>query len=153
MVRIIFCILLLICFCILASAQIQISQWEFDLNTGFLRFEIAGLSTVDISGLDCTKLHLLGSRAAVGVTVVDVQLTGCESAVSFSNEFSFQLLNGDLDSVKLATGIATLVSNTYLSVDSGNGVTDGTNELQAYSQQEAVQASLYTVCCTYLCTN
>ena len=145
--RILSYILLLSCLWIIpARAQIGISTWKLDMNTGILRFEISDLSTVDITSLDCTKLHLQGSQAAAGVTVPDVQLSGCESAVSISNTFSFHLLNGDLDSVKLATGIATQMSNTYLSVDSGNGITDGADELRAYSQQEAVQASVYKVC-------
>ena len=142
--RKLFYILLLSCL-LLCRAQIRIDRWDLDLNSGDLSFDIAGLSSVDITGLDCTKFYLQGSRAAAGATVPSVQLSGCESAVSASNTFSFLLLNEDLDRVKLATGIATQLSNTYLSVESGNGVTDGTDELQAYTQQEAVQASIYTV--------
>lgn len=121
-----------------------IVSWDLDLDVGSLSFVLLA-ADLDITSLDCTKFYLQGSRAAFGQTVSTVQLSACGSSTSTGNLFDIQLSENDLNRVKLATGIATTLSNSFLSVDSGNGVVDGGDELQSYSQQFAVQASNYQV--------
>ena len=131
-------------FILSVRCQVGISIWNLDLNVGSLSFVITA-STLDITNLDCTKFYLQASQAASGQTVTRVQLSVCGSSNSTANQLDIQLTVNDLNRVKLATGIATATSNTFLSVDSGNGVVDSGNELQAYSQQTAIQASTYKV--------
>ena len=147
-------ILLISCLLFILSVRCQVSivSWNFDLDAGSLSFALTA-STLDITSLDCTKFYLQGSQAAFGQTVSRVQLTDCGGSSSAANLFDIQLTENDLNSVKLATGIATQLSNTFLSVDSGNGVVEGGNELQTYSQQTAIQASTYQVIFPLICNN
>ena len=128
------------------QAQIAIQTWDFDLNTGTLSFTINGVSSVSISNIDCSKFYLQGAQAPAGQTVPQVQLSGCTPGIPNGNKFSLQLSNQVLDNVKLNAGIGTTLADTFLSIESGNGVEEGSNELRAYSQQDADQASQFIVC-------
>lgn len=136
------------------SNILGINRFTFDLNQGSIELVLTNILQTENTSLDCTRFILLSEQALTNniPPVPQLRLSRCaSSSVDSTNIITLVLLDQDVDAVKLDTTIATAISHTFLSVETGNGIIDSNNgaELSAISLQDATQADVYIVSASF----
>ena len=125
---------------------VALHQWELDLNTGTLSLTARGTSRIDFTNLDCEQFTIINDD------IVNpphrLPLSGCDNQRGMAGGVSlqFDLTQDDLRALKLNQNLATGAGNSFLSIDSNNGILDFTDpsmELASISFASAMQVSTY----------
>ena len=130
--------------CISFVHLVSLNQWRLDLNTGTLSLTAQDTSRIDFTSLDCQQFTIVNDD--VPDPPHRLPLTGCDNQRRLSEvSLQFDLTQDDLRALKLNQSLATGVTNSYLSIDSGNGIVDNFDgtELASLSFDDALQVSVY----------
>lgn len=123
---------------------VSLNQWELDMDTGTLSLTARDTSMIDFTRLDCEQFTIVNND--VSNPPHRHQLGGCDNQRRLSSvSLEFDLTQDDLRALKLNQNLATGPANSYLSIDSGNGIIDdifGT-ELAFILFGNALQVSTY----------
>jgi len=123
---------------------VSLNQWQLDLNTGTLRLTAQDTSRIDFTNLNCQQFTIVND--AVTNPPHRHQLNGCDNQRRLTDvSLQFDLTQDDLRSLKLNQNLATGVSDSYLSIGSGNGILDDIDgtELASRSFANALQVSAH----------
>lgn len=118
----------------------NLARFDVNMNTGVVRLYFdEPISTSSIA--DTTRFYF--QDAAVSSTFYQFTGGGMRTRVS-STVIDITLSQSDLNGIKLNTGIATSLSNTWGAIYSGNGVLDNAgNEVNEIPDGSALQATVF----------
>lgn len=114
------------------------------MNTGSLSLTAQDTSRIDFTSLDCQQLTIVNDDIANPPH--RLPLSGCDNQRRLTEvSLQFDLTQDDLRTLKLNQNLATGAVNSYLSIDSGNGILDNFDgtELAPLSFANALQVSSY----------
>ena len=117
------------------------------MNEGTLVLEAQGVSYLTFDSIDCSKFSINSHSFEDAGTTSKLTLTGCGGAEEGAQPIAvvINLLPADLAALKLNTSLATGPGNTYIVVESGNGVYgQPVNEELAPSAVPYVQVAAFT---------
>jgi len=121
---------------------VSLSQWQLNLDIGTLTLTVQNAPGITFTGLDCSQFTIVDDNVVNPPN--QYQLRGCENQrLSGVAGLQFDLTEADLRALKLNQNLATSEGNTYLSIATGNGILDSSNddELLPLSFDDAEQAS------------